>query len=437
MTASLTEFIQCVKQLVEQRDTLKFKWCITINPGIEEGAARSKYPEPNDFDLYPLPERVQDIIKSYLKLTKSVYINNNIEQSFADLDEMVNKLNRFAETQTNWINLALINACTELISVHSVLKDSTSKLKETKRVSNGELADESSLEKLASTINKLFKLSLNDKNLDISQSKRRDIYIFLGYLIKIYFKLGKLELALSVEKALHGTRFELPTIGPQMTSKRHVITYLYYSAILALDRSDFKAAEEKLSQAMTLASCYKEPRNVTKQIEKILLVLFPLKLLNKGVFPSADVWKNVPNIRFLYLENLFAAITEGDLKKYTDSLEKFKTILLKNHIYILFIHLKSLCYLRIIKKAVAIVNDLNSIDKPHIVPLSALQIAFTFSDTRAHDNSSSVGYDLDRVECVLANLISSGRMKGYISHSNKCVVLSKTNAFPKLFSKDN
>jgi DNA-binding TFAR19-related protein (PDSD5 family) len=35
-----------------------------------------------------------------------------------------------------------------------------------------------------------------------------------------------------------------------------------------------------------------------------------------------------------------------------------------------------------------------------------------------------------QVECVLANLIYNGHVKGYISHKQRVLVLSKTNPFP-------
>jgi hypothetical protein len=37
--------------------------------------------------------------------------------------------------------------------------------------------------------------------------------------------------------------------------------------------------------------------------------------------------------------------------------------------------------------------------------------------------------DLDELECILANLIFQGSIKGYIAHK-KCVIFSKTDPFP-------
>ena len=40
--------------------------------------------------------------------------------------------------------------------------------------------------------------------------------------------------------------------------------------------------------------------------------------------------------------------------------------------------------------------------------------------------------DLDETECILANLIYEGKIKGYISHQHQKLVISKANAFPAL-----
>ncbi len=40
--------------------------------------------------------------------------------------------------------------------------------------------------------------------------------------------------------------------------------------------------------------------------------------------------------------------------------------------------------------------------------------------------------DMDEVECIVANLIYRKYVKGYISHKNLVVVVSKTDAFPPL-----
>lgn len=42
----------------------------------------------------------------------------------------------------------------------------------------------------------------------------------------------------------------------------------------------------------------------------------------------------------------------------------------------------------------------------------------------------AIDMDIDEVECILANLIYRGVIRGYIAHTKKMLVLSKSNAFP-------
>jgi hypothetical protein len=56
------------------------------------------------------------------------------------------------------------------------------------------------------------------------------------------------------------------------------------------------------------------------------------------------------------------------------------------------------------------------------IPVAQFQAALTFL---------GVDMDMDEIECVFANLIHRGLVKGYISHAHRTVVFAKANAFPK------
>ena len=47
-------------------------------------------------------------------------------------------------------------------------------------------------------------------------------------------------------------------------------------------------------------------------------------------------------------------------------------------------------------------------------------------------DASGVSMEKDEVECVLANLIFKGYIKGYLSHQHGKLVVSKGNPFPPL-----
>jgi hypothetical protein len=68
-------------------------------------------------------------------------------------------------------------------------------------------------------------------------------------------------------------------------------------------------------------------------------------------------------------------------------------------------------------------NTAAGTSKGHQVPLWIFQKAAA---------AQGVDLDMDETECILAGLISTGLVKGYIAHKSKVVVVSKDGAFPKL-----
>lgn len=79
---------------------------------------------------------------------------------------------------------------------------------------------------------------------------------------------------------------------------------------------------------------------------------------------------------------------------------------------------KTVCYRNLIKRIHLVLKETD--DKPH-VSLSYIARAFSWLDIRM---------DLDEIECIVANLVYRGYIRGYLSHTKRVLVLSKTNAFP-------
>lgn len=50
-------------------------------------------------------------------------------------------------------------------------------------------------------------------------------------------------------------------------------------------------------------------------------------------------------------------------------------------------------------------------------------------------NISGMEASPEEAECLVANMIYKGYMKGYISHEKQMVVLSNMNAFPRLVER--
>lgn len=421
----MDRYTQTFIRAVKTQDSNTLRSCLCINPIGNDGPNRLRF-SPSDFDLYQVPEKFQPVVKSHISLMKAIYVEKLLALAFTELNDMVNHLIRASESQTNWINPVLINSINELIAIY---KTKESRNPETIEEDEEEYTTKkkSALEELANTINKAFKLSLNDKNLDLQQSKRIDIYYFLSNLIKVYFKMNKLELAKLIEKAIKGTKFQLPEmISGLANNKKCAIVYLYYTALLSLDDGEFVETESKLTRALEILTCYNSKSN--KQTRQVLFLLLPVKLLNHGVAPSSlhKIWLLYPELRIIYKDNLFRCISQGNISGFNRVLSKYTVIFLQSHLFLTVELLKQQVYMSLIKK---VTHEVVQHGANHIIPLSAYQLGFELSSYGWKvDNFKT---SLDEVECVMANLIGDGKIKGYLSHSNRCIVLSKGVAFPR------
>lgn len=434
--SDLISFILNVAQATNSQDGNRLKSYLTLYPRNEvpTGDIQAHFPEPNEFDLYQLQEKYRPVLKCHFKMMKAIYLSKSIKLTFDELNQMSNHLIRAAEAETNWINVVLMDCLTELLAVYRVRQQSyPEELSEYEQLSGEDLilgnTHSTAIEKLATTLNKAFKISLNDKNVDLSQSKRIDIYYYLSQLIKVYYMMDKFDLAKSIEKAIKGTKFKLPNINKSTTNKKYGITYLYYSAILALDDGDFVQAEAKLDQALHLVGNLANYQS-TKQFEKILFILLPIKLYF-GKIPKPFIWK-YESIKLVYLE-LTNAVVTGNIHNFETCLNKYQKIFLRNHLFLLLELLKQSVYAHLVKNITKIVQ-LQMDPSSHIIPLSSYQIGFEISKFHTFDEIDWETHDpyfcQDEIECVIANLISVGKVKGYLSHGNRCLVLSKQNPFP-------
>lgn len=417
MNHSLLGFIATTHQTVAYYNLWQLQQQFTINPK-ENLADIARFPEPSEIDLYVLPDKLRQLVRLYIRLMRSIHVQREIDTAFENFLTFMGDFNRVAEVSWNWICPALISSSNELLLVYQVR--SKSKTKE---------ENDESLEKVATIINRLFKICLTDKSVDPATSKKLCIHFFLATLIKIYFKLDHIELAKLMEKALMGTNSAIPTIiNCPVQYRKHVVTYLYYSALLSLDDAEYALAEVKLLTAWDFLLCYNRPQKVQPHLEKILMIVAPLKYLSSRKRLSDALYEKYPNLKYIYKEQLLKSVNEGNLAAFDEQLQKFHIVLLNRHIYLLVLRLKQLCYLLLVRKTATFYKTVN--DKtPHIVPLAYFQKALDFAQKGSDPSKEEAS--VEQVECILANLIAQKHIKGYISHANRCIVLLKSDAFPK------
>lgn len=114
---------------------------------------------------------------------------------------------------------------------------------------------------------------------------------------------------------------------------------------------------------------------------------------------------------------LMESVKKGDLRSLEGVIEKHETFFIGAGIYLIVEKLKLIAYRNLFKK---VYLALNTYQIPVLSLLLALQI-YGMKDM-----------DMDETECLLANLIYEGKIKGYISYQHKKLVISKQNPFPRL-----
>lgn len=120
-----------------------------------------------------------------------------------------------------------------------------------------------------------------------------------------------------------------------------------------------------------------------------------------------------------YFSEVAGAVKQGNLRKLDKALERNSEFFWKFGIYLILEKLKTIAYRNVFKRVMLLT-------KKHQIEISLFQKALN----SLQDEETSI----EEVHCILANLISDGRIKGYISLQHQKLVLSKTVPFPNLAS---
>ncbi|KAI5956289.1 CSN12 [Candida jiufengensis] len=440
--STLDAFIHDFKTSISKKDSKLLKSLITINPG-QIAQVRKNFNVPTVYQMYSIPDKFRLVLTTYLKILKSIYIQQSLNSSFDNFNEMCNYLLKASESCDNWIMPVIISSFEELILLYKVKQskepeDLDSILDDTiddnnNLIFNNEKSKKSSLEELISTLRKGFILTFNDKNPDLKQSKKNDVYFFLSNFVKYCFKMNKLVIAKSMMEVVKNSTQKLPSMNQSISTRKHGITYLYFQSLIALDDGDYLLSEKLLDDALKLLSYYKIKDS--KQLQQILIILIPLKLYNKGKLPNNSIWIKFKPLKILYKDNFLKAIQEGNLKKYDECLKKFEILLLKKHLYILMLLLRQFVQLKLIKKITNIIKDNNSNDS--MIQLNAFKIGFEIS-SNYNELTNTINEPINKInileiENIIANLISIGLIRGQLSNNSNVIILSKSKPFPKIF----
>ncbi|KAF2127949.1 hypothetical protein P153DRAFT_386926 [Dothidotthia symphoricarpi CBS 119687] len=276
------------------------------------------------------------------------------------------------------------------------------------------------LEEAARVFNRIFALCLGDRNPDLSESRKWGVYCIANLQFKTYFKLNAISLSKNVVRSIEA-QHDLPPF--QLYPKAHRVTYRYYTGVLAFLQEDYAKAEKSLQEAWE--SCWVRSEQ-NKSL--ILTYLIPCRLITQHSVPTAALLAESPRLERIF-GPLVSCIKRGDLTGFDKALADGEPEFVRRRIFLTLERSRDIALRNLLRKVylAAGFDDLKEgqTDKDRIrksrIPVVHFAVALSMGGQTVED---------DEVECLLANQIYKGLMKGYISREHAIVVMNKKGAFP-------
>ncbi|XP_018566610.1 PCI domain-containing protein 2 [Anoplophora glabripennis] len=391
---TLAHYLQIIDRSWRAQDGAKVATFISLrHEHAKYGNYQLEMPEGlvDKFLIAPADELVILHLKCLYYIGKEDFLGayqqqSTLVQSFAKILQ--------AQKEENWSLPIMYTICSDL----RLIAQQAEKQKVGVNEKPGEI-----LEKAAECLMGCFRVCAADNRSGEEDTKRIGMLALVNQLFKVYFRINKLHLCKPLIRAIESSPFK------ESFSLSQQVTYRYFVGRKAMYDSNYKAADEYLTYAFE--NCHKSNR---KNKRLILIYLVPVKML-LGYIPSKIVLEKYDVTQFW---DLVQAVCQGNLKLFDELMEMHETFFIKCGIYLIVDKLKIIAYRNLFRKVYLILNT-------HQIPVEALQCALEYLGQDV---------DLDETQCIVANLIYEGKIKGYISHQHRKVVVSKQNPFPALTS---
>lgn len=314
----------------------------------------------------------------------------------AQLHATFNQL--FAASTGNWLVPSLHAVCK---TTHRLARAADQEVGR-----SGSSADHAKLQSAVTLLQESFSRTFNDRKeyhpdtpYGPDGSKKAGVLSIVNELFVVYFFLNTLRLCKNLVRPIEARKLH------EQGSLGELVTYQYYTGRLCLFEDQYGDAERNLDYAFQ--NCHFQ---ALKNKKIILRYLVPVKLY-RGRFPSPMLLQKYGLTEY---GPLVDSMRKGDLRTFNDTLVRFQDKFIRQGTYLLLEKCKTVCYRNLFKRI-------------HFV-VGKTQIAL------AHVANSFKGLgmpiDLDEIECLLANLIYRGYVRGYLSHTKRVLVLSKRDPFP-------
>lgn len=299
------------------------------------------------------------------------------------------------QKEENWCLPLMYTACLD-IRLLGIKADRQAKSR-LKNYKPGEL-----LEKSAESVMNCFRVCASDNRAAAKDSKRLGMLHLVNQLFKIYYRVNTLHLCKPLIRAIDNTPFKDEFALSQQ------VTYRYFVGRKAVFDNDLKEADEYLSFAFN--KCHSEAK---ANLRQILIYLIPVKML-LGYQPSAELLIKHDLTKFA---PICEAVKKGNVLKFQEELESNEAYFYELGVYLILERLRMVLYRNLFKRVYLILGT-------HQIPIEAFLTVLQMQKVE--------DIDLEETQCIVANLVYQGKIKGYISLQHSKLVVSKQNAFPKL-----
>ena len=196
------------------------------------------------------------------------------------------------------------------------------------------------------------------------------------------------------------------------------VNYFYYEGRLNLYEFNYRQAEESLSYAYHNCLDYH-----VKNEAKILKFLLPVRMLF-GKFPKAALFDAYGLEEY---KGVGEACKEGNLRLFSSEMKRYEQKFIASGVYLMMEKLRMVTLRNLFKRIHIALGEEPKIDLAQILPLLREQEEELDPEEEDEDHM-----DMDDLECLVANLIYKGWIKGYVLHDKKLLILKKTEAFPEI-----
>jgi len=268
----------------------------------------------------------------------------------------------------------------------------------------GDTSSQEFLRKATNDLTKGFSVVAKDRTPVASPgSKKRAILAMCNVLFKIYFKCNTLSLCRQVINVVEGPGHVMGNL--HVFPVCDVVTYKYFIGRLRMFDDKYEEARDALRFALKHT-----PQSAHRNRQRILAILVPVEMC-LGVMPSSLV---ASKYGFPQYVRMAEATKRGDLREFDAVFQEHRHVFIRLGVYLVLEQVRATVYRNLFKRF----HLISSSTRLNIASIEAV-LRWMGLDT-----------DMDEVECILANLIYQSKVKGYLSHQKRVLVISKADPFP-------